>query len=101
MDDPKTEAKVQQQTVLAWALAELGLRVPSDAADQVARAIERAREIDERVRRQVIPRLAFPGRYDDGDGPEPAPPPTADELEALMWELDFRYRQTLQDASEI
>jgi hypothetical protein len=46
MDDPKNEAKVQQQTVLAWALAELGLRVPSDAADQVARAIERAREIE-------------------------------------------------------
>lgn len=29
------------------------------------------------------------------------PPLSAAELEALRWELDFRYRQTLQDASEI
>ena len=53
MDDPKNEANVQQQTVLAWALAELGLRVPSDAADQVAVAIERASEIDRRVRAEL------------------------------------------------
>ncbi len=32
---------------------------------------------------------------------EPVPPLSRPEFEALTWELDFRYRQTLQDESEI
>lgn len=74
---------------------------PREPRSDVTRAIERAREIDRRVRDQVFARLAFSWRFEDGQGIEPMPPLSAAELEALRWELDFRYRQTLQDASEI
>jgi hypothetical protein len=49
----------------------------------------------------VFARLAFPWRFEDAQGTEPIPGLSAVELEALRWELDFRYRQTLQDESEI
>ena len=74
---------------------------PREPGSDVIREIERAREIDRRVRDQVFARLAFPWRFEDGHGIEPMPPLSAAELEALRWELDFRYRQTLQDESEI
>jgi hypothetical protein len=72
---------------------------PRGTKSDVTRAIERAREIDRRVRDQVFARLAFPWRFEDGV--ELMPPLSPVELEALRWELDFRYRQTLQDESEI
>lgn len=74
---------------------------PREPGSAVTRAIERAREIDRRVRDQVFARLAFPWRFEDAQGTEPIPGLSAVELEALRWELDFRYRQTLQDESEI
>lgn len=48
-----------------------------------------------------VERIAFPWRFEDGYGIEPTPPLSEAELEALIWELDFRYRQTIQHESEI
>jgi hypothetical protein len=76
-------------------------QAPPETPGEVARAIERAREIDRRVRDQVFARLAFPWRFEDGQAMEPMPPLSPPELEALTWELDRRYRQPLQDESEI
>jgi hypothetical protein len=74
---------------------------PHEIGSDLIRAIERAREIDRRVRDQVLARLAFPWRFEDGQGIEPMPPLSVAEFEDLVWELDFRYRQTLQHESEI
>ena len=90
MDDTINAARMQQQRVLEWALTELGLRVPVDGADQVARAIERAREIDRQVR------AGLGGPFDTGEGRLPIPPLSADELEAVMGDLRLRYEQALE-----
>jgi hypothetical protein len=74
---------------------------PHEPGSEVTRAIERAREISRRVRDQVFARLAFPWRFEDSQGIAPMPPLSAAELEALRWELDFRYRQTLQHEADI
>jgi len=92
MDDTKNEVREQQQRVLAWALAELGLSVPVDAADQVAGAIERAREIDRRARAGLG--LAWP--YDNREERAPFAPLSAEDLEALVGELQLRYERALE-----
>lgn len=92
MDDTQNEVREQQQRVLAWALAELGLRVPADGAEQVASAIERAREIDRRAQAG----LGSVWPYDNREERAPMPPLSAQEIEALVGDLQLRYERALE-----
>ena len=64
-------------------------------------AIERVKQMRERVPDQVLARLAFPWRFEDYELSDLAEPPGEAELEALMWELDLRPRQTIQREEEL
>jgi hypothetical protein len=56
-------------------------------------AIERVERMRQRVRAQVWARLAWPWRFEGYPLAELAELPGNPEDEALVWELDFRYRQ--------
>ena len=56
-------------------------------------AIERVERMRERVRAQVLARLAYPWRFEAYPLADLAEPPGDPEAEALVWELDFEYRQ--------
>ena len=64
-------------------------------------AIERVKQMRERVRDQALARLAFPWRFEGYELSDLAEPPGEAELEALMWELDLRHRQTIQREAEL
>jgi hypothetical protein len=63
-------------------------------------AIERTERMRQRVRDQVLARLAWPWRFEEYPLAKLAEPPGEAELEVLMWELDLRDRETLQRAEE-
>jgi hypothetical protein len=64
-------------------------------------AIERTERMRQRVRDQVLARLGWPWRFEEYPLAELAEPPNEAELEALMWELDLRHRETIQRPEEL
>ena len=64
-------------------------------------AVERTKHMLERVRHQVLARLAFPWRFEEYPLAELAEPPTDAELEAWTQELDFRYQRAIEGDDEL
>lgn len=63
--------------------------------------IERVERMCERVRHQVLARLAWPWRFEDYELADLAEPSGDPELEDLVWELDLRHRETIQREEEL
>ncbi len=64
-------------------------------------AIERVERMCDRVRHQVLARLAWPWRFEEYPLADLVEPPGEEELEDLMWELDLRHRQTIQREEDL
>jgi hypothetical protein len=67
----------------------------------MADAIGRVERMRQNVRNQVLARLAWPWRYENYELADVAEPPWEEELEALMWELDLRHRESIQREEEL
>ena len=64
-------------------------------------AIERVERMRQRVRAQVLARLAWPWRFESYPLADLAEPPGNPEVEALVWELDFRFRESFLREEEL